>query len=208
VGNGERIDILRDSWIPGFRAGTFTTQQALPVSISKVSYLLDVIAKAWDMDKVQTFFPEPMVHAITQIPISRLGGDDFVSWPHARLGIYTVRSAYNMARSAAFFSKRGASGHGETSDRTSDEKGWKAIWAVNSPNKMKIVMWRMAHDCLPTGAQLQRRRIPAMDQCVFCGRSERVEHIFLFCPFARTIWKAVRDHVQLKLDRKSFSSMK
>jgi hypothetical protein len=47
-----------------------------------------------------------------------------------------------------------------------------------------------------------------MDQCVFCGRSERVEHIFLFCPFARTIWEAVRDHVQLKLDRESFSSMK
>jgi ribonuclease HI len=35
-----------------------------------------------------------------------------------------------------------------------------------------------------------------------------VEHIFLFCPFARSIWDAVKTKVHLTLSLKSFSNMK
>jgi hypothetical protein len=73
---------------------------------------------------------------------------------------------------------------------------------------MKIVLWRMVHDCLSTGVQLQRRHIPAKDGCVFCGRSESVEHLFLYCPFARSVWESVKEHVPVKLCRKSFLNIK
>ncbi|XP_051212022.1 uncharacterized protein [Lolium perenne] len=73
---------------------------------------------------------------------------------------------------------------------------------------MKFVIWRMVHDCLPTGVQLRKRSIPAEDNCVFCGRSEGVEHILLFCPFARAIWDAVKAKVQIKLSLNSFSNLK
>ena len=45
---------------------------------------------------------------------------------------------------------------------------------------MKVVLWRFAHDCLPSGAQLQRRHIPDSASCCFCGRLESVEHATLF----------------------------
>lgn len=45
---------------------------------------------------------------------------------------------------------------------------------------MKIVLWRMAHDCLLTGVQLQCRHIPAKDAYVLRGGSESVEHLFFF----------------------------
>jgi hypothetical protein len=34
-------------------------------------------------------------------------------------------------------------------------KQWKSIWAVKCPNKMKIVLWGIVHDFLPTIQQLQ-----------------------------------------------------
>ena len=37
------------------------------------------------------------------------------------------------------------------SDVEGQAKEWKSIWSIISPNKMEIVLWRMAHDCLPTG---------------------------------------------------------
>ena len=57
---------------------------------------------------------------------------------------------------------------------------------------MKIVLWRMAHDCLPTGSQLKKRHILDFDACCFCGREETVEHVFFMCPFASEIWRQVR----------------
>jgi hypothetical protein len=67
---------------------------------------------------------------------------------------------------------------------------------------MKIVLWRFIHNCLPTGFQLQHRHIPADDSCVFCGQSERVEHLFLFCPFARAVWNHIKVQFPLHLLRK------
>ncbi|KAM3369843.1 hypothetical protein ACQJBY_017611 [Aegilops geniculata] len=67
---------------------------------------------------------------------------------------------------------------------------------------MKIVLWRFVHDCLPTGFQLVRRHIPADDGCFFCNRTERVEHLFLLCPFARSVWKGVKEEFSVRLCRK------
>jgi ribonuclease HI len=71
---------------------------------------------------------------------------------------------------------------------------------------MKITAWRFAHDCLPSGHQLQVRHIPADGACFFCGRHERIEHTILFCQFAREVWEAVSSEHHLNLGRKFFTS--
>jgi hypothetical protein len=61
---------------------------------------------------------------------------------------------------------------------------WKKLWNIKAPVKMKVTLWRMAHDCLPMGHQLHRQDIPAYVSYVICNREERVEHSMLFCPYA------------------------
>jgi hypothetical protein len=59
-------------------------------------------------------FREDLAYVIQQILVGRHSGEDFASWPHARFGIYLVRSkdlvrsAYNLARTKSFFSSRSA----------------------------------------------------------------------------------------------------
>jgi hypothetical protein len=195
------VKILEDNWIPGISAGMFRPLLPLPAN-AKVESLLIQDNMCWDVDKVRGCFDSRVADAILQIPISQFGRNDFASWPHTKLGIYSVKSAYNLARSASFSEVRSVNGRGLTSDASADEKFWKSLWAIKSPGKMKIVLWRAAHDCLPTGFQLQRRHIPANDCCIFCGRNERVEHIFLFCPFAQGVWDAVKDFFPMKLCKK------
>jgi hypothetical protein len=48
-----------------------------------------------------------------------------------------------------------------------EEKMWKAIWKIKAPGKMKIHLWRFAHDCFPSAIQMQRRQIPTSDACFF-----------------------------------------
>jgi hypothetical protein len=47
----------------------------------------------------------PIAEQIVLIPISRRMGEDFACWPFTRHVTYSVRSGYNLARTAKFFKK-------------------------------------------------------------------------------------------------------
>jgi hypothetical protein len=89
VGNGLNISVFHDNWIPGLKPGTFKTIEELPTD-TKAEFLLNQDLNCWDMEKVRYFFTTKMASVIQQIPVSRHGGEDFISWPHARFGNYTV----------------------------------------------------------------------------------------------------------------------
>jgi hypothetical protein len=65
-----------------------------------------------------------------------------------------VRSAYNLARTARFWEGRSQNSCGTGSVQYFDEKGWKRLWSVQCPNRIKVVLWHIAHNCLPTGAPI------------------------------------------------------
>jgi hypothetical protein len=174
----------------------------------RVNFLLQEDNKNWGAVLVESLFHNDLAKAILAIPISRNGGEDFISWPHDKFGQYTVRSAYNLSRTESFFARHQVARLGAQSDQATETKNWMSIWTIEAPSKMKIVLWRMAHDCLPTGQQLLHRNIPANDQCVFCGQTERVEYLFLLCPFARTVWAAVKERFPLQLRRNCMVSAK
>ena len=92
----------------------------------------------WIPETINAFFDPETAEKIFQVQISRHGGEDFACWPHTKFGQYTVRSAYNLARSSSFHSSRSKRGRGMTSNYVGDEKNWKAIWKIKAPNKMKI----------------------------------------------------------------------
>jgi hypothetical protein len=172
VGDGKSIKIMTDNWIPGLTPDRVVALQPLPENAT-VDFLLDPDTDSWDPELVHSLFEEETAAKILRVPLSRHGGDDFASWPYARFGVYTVRSAYNMAREQQIMIKRRSSGRGLTSDATAESVMWKKLWNIKAPGKMKVTLWRMAHDCLPTGHQLQRRHIPASVSCVFCNRERR-----------------------------------
>jgi hypothetical protein len=68
-----------------------------------------------------------------------------------------------------------------------EEKYWKAIWKINALGKMKIHLWSFAHDCLPSGVQMQWRCRPTSDLCIFYGRCEDIAHSMLTCQFAKDV---------------------
>jgi ribonuclease HI len=55
---------------------------------------------------------------------------------------------------------------------------------------------------------MYRRHIPASSSCIYCGREESIEHVFLFCQFAREVWQEMKKTYGIQLCRKSFTSPK
>jgi hypothetical protein len=166
------------------------------------------VTQSWIPETVYAFFDAATAEMILQILIDRHGGTDFVRWSFSKQGIYIVRSAYNFARSDKFFVSRSLAGRGMHSGSMNEEKDWKALWRINAPGKMKIHLWRFAHDCLLSGEQMQRRSIPTSDLCIFCGWSEDIAHSLLTCHFAREVWRLIKQAFNFKLGRGEFMSTK
>jgi hypothetical protein len=104
IGDGAKTKILTDSWIPGLKP--YMLQPLVPIP-------QDV--KAWNVELVRSIFDGDTASKVLQVPISRHGGADHMSWPHARFGKYTVRSAYHLAREDRFAVDRSKSGLGSSS---------------------------------------------------------------------------------------------
>lgn len=119
-----------------------------------------------------------------------------------------MRSAYNLARSEAFLIDHNSSGRGLPSIMHDNETNWKNLWKICAPGKMKINLWRAAHDCLLTGFQLRRRHIEARDGCAFCNRDDRIEHVFLMCPFSDSVWKEIKQVYNIKLGRGDLANVR
>ncbi|KAK8688787.1 hypothetical protein V6N13_087528 [Hibiscus sabdariffa] len=65
------------------------------------------------------------------------------------------------------------------------------IWGVRLPNKLKITMWRIVHNFLPTFDNLQAQRLIVNNHCPLCENDcEYVEHIMKDCSFVRELLHA------------------
>lgn len=66
---------------------------------------------------------------------------------------------------------------------------WKGLWNMQLPGKIKIFMWRLFLDRLPTISNLNVRGLDLPNLCSFCGRrGEDALHIFWLCKFSRLQW--------------------
>jgi hypothetical protein len=207
IGDGQKTKMMTDCWVPGIHPFQMKTRVAIPDGAT-VDFFMDLESGGWDPIVVSSIFEEEVASQILQIPVSRHGGEDFASWPHSKTGEYTVRSGYNLARMNEFIQSRSTTGCGLGSDMSEEIKCWKKLWRIKAPGKMVITLWRFIHDCLPTAHQLCHRHIPCTDACVFCCQEERVEHVFLFCQYAREVWRELKKDYSVRLERKGFTSPK
>ncbi|KAK4416798.1 hypothetical protein Salat_2505300 [Sesamum alatum] len=122
---------------------------------------------------------------ITNLPAPQSNICDRLVWHYSKDGLFSVRSAYNMAvelegRSSAV----GQSGLGEV-----PRGGWNFLWKSKVPGKVKVFAWRLCKKALPTCSNLQRRHCGVRNECPRCSMEEETEkHTMIDCDFARHTW--------------------
>uniref|UniRef100_A0A0A9QEY0 Uncharacterized protein n=1 Tax=Arundo donax TaxID=35708 RepID=A0A0A9QEY0_ARUDO len=67
---------------------------------------------------------------------------------------------------------------------------WKKIWELPCPHKVKIFVWRLAHNSLPIKRNLQSKGLDLDTRCPVCFRfDEDGGHILFKCKYAKRIWR-------------------
>lgn len=114
VGNGEEIRITKDRWILDAPCHPIRPTVQMPDDL-KLRSLIDESSRQWNEELVRICFRPADAECILNIILSHNWVLDYVSWPFTKTGIYTVKSAYIMAKCEAIHLKASAKGKGESS---------------------------------------------------------------------------------------------
>uniref|UniRef100_A0A8I7B2B0 Reverse transcriptase zinc-binding domain-containing protein n=1 Tax=Hordeum vulgare subsp. vulgare TaxID=112509 RepID=A0A8I7B2B0_HORVV len=104
------------------------------------------------------------------VPLPVLTGRDFVSWGLSPLGEFSVSSTYFALCRVPVLP-------------------WLSpLWKAPLPLKIKIFVWQLLRDCLPSGTEVLKRHGPGNDICPLCHVPETGTHILFSCVAAQALW--------------------
>ena len=177
MGDGKSIDVWTDpwvSWIEGFKPRLrIEDYYQLPI---KAHHLLDHTSTAWNEDMVKEVFESMAAQAILTIPIPHSPRQDKLIWLPDSKGAFSVRSVHQVAFT-----------HSSSSNQ--DLSHWKNLWKARLPECLKMLLWRIGANAIPTRENIQRRIHHVDPSCILCNAEvERSSHLFFESHFARALW--------------------
>jgi ribonuclease HI len=190
VGNGSRINLWKDKWIP------ISPHKILdPVRIisrdAKVADIINQEVNWWDIPLIKQIFPEETVEQICSIPINPRSQEDKLIWVGTKNGSFSVRSAYHLEV------ERRRRGNWSTSSIQSTIPIWRRLWNLKLPRYILIFLWRACNNILPTKINLHRRKIVTDQLCPMCNsNAESNGHVLWRCDSAKAVWGCCRGPIQ------------
>ena len=123
------------------------------------------------------------VSRIQAIPLCWTDQDDCLIWPGCKDGNYSVKSGYQLLCESETL------GAASSSDSSKQNLFWKRVWKLHIPNKIKVFLWRVCSNALPTMENLKRRRVLEDAKCKSClAAEENTLHAIWSCEKLQHIW--------------------
>lgn len=113
--------------------------------------------------------------------------DNRIVWHHSKNEVYSVKSAYHVAR---------AMKEGEGERETGAASGvaaikWMDIWNLALQPKIRLFIWRACKNILPHAVELTRKRISSSLFCLHCKTEmETISHVLMECRGLRDLWSS------------------
>lgn len=183
VGNGKTISVWVDRWIEGDVRRAPLMKNILVDLELKVSDLVDIQNRWWNLDKLhELFFEEDITRILSmKVPFDQ---EDYWVWLHNRNGSYSVRSGYWFINSLV---RREEIREAEARPSLNELK--VEVWKLPTAPKIKTFIWRALSNAIPVGELLVKRGIKMDPVCQACGfQGESTNHIIFQCSVARQVW--------------------
>ncbi|XP_018453816.1 uncharacterized protein LOC130507525 [Raphanus sativus] len=149
IGNGRSTYVWSQSWImDDCPRRPVNKQREIDVNL-RVESLLDDNHQ-WNVEKLQTLFPENEVARIRQLQVGNIADKDI--WAFSDNGSYTVKSGYKLASLA----KETEEVHSAVS-RPGNFELKRKIWKVATTPKIRNFLWRAASGALAVAENLNTR---------------------------------------------------
>ena len=176
-GDGRTINVWTDLWVPwleGFkpqpRVNTFT-QHPL-----KAFQLINQRSNSWNFSMISNLFSTESTKAILAIPILYNPRQGKLIWVPDSKGMFSVKFVHDLSFRPAI-------------SNNPQNSRWKKLWKARLPERLKMLLWRIGVDALPTKVNLNQKLNHIDPTCILCNSGEETcVHLFFECPFSRALW--------------------
>ncbi|KAK4381236.1 putative ribonuclease H protein [Sesamum angolense] len=183
IGDVRKVRAWKDPWIPRLHFFCLFTPQHIFMPDITVAELMNATGGDWNLNILEALFCAEDVDMIKSIPLGNYALDDSMVWHFNKNGRCSVKSAYQVALPIVARESRR-----EVGESSAPTAGWNFIWKSRVPNKVRIFLWRLCNDALPTNCNLQRKYCDIELPCLTCGDLRETINVFLECHFARQAW--------------------
>ena len=198
IGNGADTNIWTDNWLP--REEMMRPYGSIsPNPPTYVSELITSMTASWNRQLVQqTFMPMDAI-AILGMPICTRNIADFWAWFHEKNGTFTVKSAYKMLVATRKMREAWLEEVPCPSSSRAEEGAWKTLWKTEVPGKVRMFLWRLSKQSLPTNDVRTHRHMTDSPQCGLCGVRDSWRHSLLKCTSSRCTWALTEEEIVHKI---------
>ena len=125
--------------------------------------------RQWNHDLLHALFDQQTAFSIQQIHLSAFPTEDTAIWAKNPSGKFSIKSAYLANQEVSY-----------TPSGPLSKKDWSKLWALKINEWLKLFLWKIARDSIPT-KEFLCCRIHDMDSiCPHChGSQESIVHVFL-----------------------------
>lgn len=197
VGNGKKIQLQRDQWVPR-KSGLKVTAFKRRSRIRWVNQLMIIGSKEWNKPLIHQLFHEYDAEEICKIKIPSSEAEDCIAWHEEKTGIFSVRSAYKLG---ANLKQQGSLRQSSSANEADNRSIWDFIWKTKVPEKVRILAWRVATKTLSTKENKWKRTLELDNICNICGRETEDEyHAVIQCTKARALREELRKQWDLPME--------
>ena len=188
VGTGEHIDVYKDPWLPRGQTRKVRSPDELQEEIH-VSDLIDPNTGCWDKEIIKNMFDQQDARDILSIPLCQ-GMEDTVAWHFDKKGIFSVKSCYQLG--VKLRDHKLCRDSSSSTAPSEQSPVWNMIWNLKLSGKVRIFLWRLCHNSLPTRMNIKRKKVDLDTRCPMCYRAdEDGGHLFIKCKRVRAVWRSL-----------------
>ncbi|XP_020153203.1 uncharacterized protein [Aegilops tauschii subsp. strangulata] len=198
IGNGQSTNIWTDNWLPRDEM-LHPYGSVSPNPPTFVAELIDPTSASWIRERVEEVFMPMDVPIILGIPLCTRNIPDFWSWNFEKKGNFTVKSAYRMLVTIKQRREAWLEGNAGPSRTAAEENSWKNLWKIKVPGKVRMFLWRLSKQSLPTNDVRAHRHMTDSPACGICGSPDSWRHSLVNCTMSRCIWALVDDEMAQQL---------
>ncbi|CAA7040352.1 unnamed protein product [Microthlaspi erraticum] len=179
IDDGRTTSIWNDPWLSLKKPTKPIGPPNLPDKNLKVSDLITEQTGDWNREKIAKILPAHGIE-IQALRPSRKGASDSFIWLPTRSGEYSVKTGYHVALEQTTDPHLNQNPH---------QVNWNLdIWQAKTSPKLKVFLWKVVQEALPSGENLLNRGILENACCTHCGDLETTEHLFFHCKYAKEVW--------------------
>lgn len=175
IGNGWSINLKGDPWVPGLeRNRPHIEEESGQDSMARVASLINLDSMTWNEELVKALYNRDEASAICNLKFPSVTCEDRLCWTASADGRFSVKSCFSIIQKM---------------DSTLDpDRFWGFIWNTGLHERLKLFLWRMVSDVIPTKKVIVDRLGGGDTSCSLFGQEdENAIHLFKYCFVSRAI---------------------